>query len=243
MKVESNIVISEFIVNMKDPFKNTDNHGINISDIVAPQAKSLFEHSVPYYVLTNGGSQEGPAGTHIVHQDLFNHFPNLSLYFHRILMAYDFLQAHPEINKAALTDANDVTMLNYPFDNVKENVLYMGDEDFYIFGTQTITDRREIEFIDDFIVENGLLPTLNLGVIVGTRSVLLEYLGIMVKIITDTQLAVAKGNSSYQLSELEMALSNYVAYHYFNNRLVHGRAITTILDGMQKPSSAWFKHK
>ncbi|WP_426422789.1 hypothetical protein [Pediococcus acidilactici] len=248
MKVEPNVVISEFIVNMKDPFKNADNNNVNISKAVANQAKSLAEHYVPFYVLTNANSQEGLAGAHIVHHDLFNHFPNLSLYFHRILMAYEFLQSHPEIKKAALTDATDVVMLNYPFDSVKDGILYMGDEPFYIFATQTInitsiTGRPEIKEINNFIKENALLQTLNLGVMVGTRAVLLEYLGIMVKIITDTQLAVAQGQPEYQLSEIEMALSNYVAYQYFSDRLIHGREVTTVFEGMQKTSSAWFSHK
>lgn len=248
MKVEPNVVISEFIIDMEDSFKHADNQNVDVSQAVATQAKSLADHHVPYYVLTNADSQEGPEGTHIVHHDLFNHFPHLSLYFHRILMAYEFLQAHPEIKKAALTDATDVVMLNYPFDSVEDGILYMGDEPFYIFATQTInitsiTGRPEIKEINNFIKENALLQTLNLGVMVGTRAVLLEYLGIMVKIITDTQLAVAKGKLEYQLSEIEMALSNYAAYQYFTDRLVHGREVTTIFDGMQRTSSAWFSHK
>lgn len=243
MKVEKNIVISEFIVNMYDPHYGQDNSHVDIPAKTKTQAESLSQFHVPYYVLTNSESQESDTGAHIVHMDLFSHYPNLTLYFHRILMAFEFLQKHPEIEKAALTDAGDVTMLNYPFDKVEEGILYMGDESFYIFATPVITWHEDLQCIEDFIRENGLLPTLNLGVMVGTRAVLIEYLGIMVKIITDAQLKISQGGDAYQLSDVEMAISNYVAYKYFGERLIHGREVTTIMDGYQEPSSAWFKHK
>lgn len=119
----------------------------------------------------------------------------------------------------------------------------MGDESFYIFATPVITWHKDLQRIEDFIRENGLLPTLNLGVMVGTRAVLIEFLGIMVNIITEAQLKISQGDDSYQLSDVEMAISNYTAYKYFSDRLVHGREVTTVMDGYQNPSGAWFKHK
>ena len=243
MKVEKNVVISEFIVNMYDPHYGQDNSNVDIPERTRTQAESLTRFRVPYYVLTNAEGQEAETGAHIIHMDLFNHYPDLTLYFHRILMAFEFLQKHPEIEKVALTDAGDVTMANYPFDKVEEGTLYMGDESFYIFATPVITWHKDLQRIEDFIRENGLLPTLNLGVMVGTRAVLLEFLGIMVDIITEAQLKLSQGDDSYRLSDVEMAISNYVAYKYFGDRLVPGREVTTVMDGYQEPSSAWFKHK
>lgn len=126
MKVEKNVVISEFIVNMYDPHYGQDNSNVDIPERTRTQAESLTRFRVPYYVLTNAEGQEAETGAHIIHMDLFNHYPDLTLYFHRILMAFEFLQKHPEIEKAALTDAGDVTMANYPFDKVEEGTLYMG---------------------------------------------------------------------------------------------------------------------
>lgn len=65
----------------------------------------------------------------------------------------------------------------------------------------------------------------------------------MVDIITEAQLKLSQGDDSYRLSDVEMAISNYVAYKYFGDRLVHGREVTTVMDGYQEPSSAWLKHK
>lgn len=58
MKVEPNVVISEFIVNMTDDLYHKDNSKIDISEKVKKQADSLANFKVPYYVLTNGPGQE-----------------------------------------------------------------------------------------------------------------------------------------------------------------------------------------
>ncbi|MEE6657911.1 hypothetical protein RAO19_06660 [Pediococcus acidilactici] len=244
MKVEPNVVISEFIVNMADDLHKEDNSKVDVAEKVKEQTDSLVNFQVPYYGLTNGPSKDNVGdGLTIVHLDLFEHFPKLTLYFHRILMAFEFLKTHPEIKKAALTDAGDVKMLNYPFDNVQEGILYMGDETSPIFNTSIIISNDAPTYMKDFIWENNNLPILNLGVIVGTRDVLIEYLGIMVKLITEAELKFKQGDASYNLGYFEMLISNYVAYRYFSDRLIHGREVSTIFNGYQERSSAWFKHK
>lgn len=247
MKVESNIVVSEFITKMEDLLYHEDNTHVNIADKVAKQAYSLNRFQVPYYVLTNEPSQDKIDNLHIVNVNLekiYRNYPDMSLYFCRIFMAFYFLQAHPEIEKAALTDATDVTMLNYPFDRVKPDVLYMGDETNFLFVNKLVIDRNDPEYMTDFFLENSnLLPTLNLGIMVGTRAILVEYLGIMVKLLTEAKLKFKQGDPKFHLGKYEMGISNYVAYKYFNDRLVHGREVSTIFSGYQEHSSAWFKHK
>ncbi len=60
----------------------------------------------------------------------------------------------------------------------------------------------------------------------GTRAVLIEYLGMMVKLITEAKLKF-KQATTLRLGAFEMAISNYVAYEYFQDRLVHGRKVTS----------------
>lgn len=242
MQVEPNIVISEFIVGMNDDLYHQDNSNVNIVEKARKQAESLARFEVPYYVLTNGSAQAGEGNLHIEHVELFE-YPRLTLYFYRILMAFDFLQAHPEIKKVALTDAGDVTMLNYPFDDIEEGKLYMGDETSSLYDTRIVIENDNPQYMQDFIYENGHLPILNLGIMAGTRDTLIEYLGIMAKLITDEEVKIAKNIEGAQLGNFEMAISNYVAYRYFNDRLVHGRKVGTIFHGEQSISGAWFKHK
>lgn len=243
MQVEKNVVISEFIVNMEDVLYHRDNTDVNIAEKVAEQTASLAHYGVAHYVLTNAANQQDSDNLHIVQTDLFEHYPKLTLYFYRILMAFDFLQAHPEIEEAALTDAGDVKMLNYPFDAVEDGILYMGDETIFIYDTSILIGYDGPQFIKDFIWENGHLPILNLGIMVGTRETLIEYLGIMVKLITEAELSLAQGNDEAFIGTYEMAISNYVAYYYFKDRLVHGNQVSTIFHGEQTVSGAWFKHK
>jgi hypothetical protein len=50
MKVEPNIVISEFITNMNDLLHQEDTHNVDISEKVVEQNQSLKRFNVPYYV-------------------------------------------------------------------------------------------------------------------------------------------------------------------------------------------------
>ncbi|KAF0425847.1 hypothetical protein GBO86_03620 [Pediococcus acidilactici] len=243
MKVESNVVITEFIINMDNFFHLYDNHDVDVAEQVQDQATSLAQFDVPFYVLTNSPDPKDSGNLHIVNMKLFEHYPDLTLYFYRFLMAYEFLLAHPEIEKAALTDAKDVTMLNYPFDKVDEGVLYIGDEWKRLGDADIIVNSSSPQYMKDFSAKNATRILLNIGVLVGTRDVLLEYLGIMAKLITDEQLKIQQGNENAGLDGFEMEIGNYVAYRYFADRLVHGREVTTIFKGFQEKSSAWFKHK
>ena len=91
MQVEKNVVISEFIVNMEDVLYHRDNTDVNIAEKVAEQTASLAHYGVAHYVLTNATNQQDSDNLHIVQTDLFEHYPKLTLYFYRILMAFDFL--------------------------------------------------------------------------------------------------------------------------------------------------------
>ncbi|KAF0425836.1 hypothetical protein GBO86_03560 [Pediococcus acidilactici] len=247
MQIEPNVVISQFFTHMEDLLHHADTSNVDIPNKVAEQTRSLARFNVPYYVLTNDSTQEPIDNLHVVNVNLdkiYQSYPEMTLYFYRIFMTFYFLQAHPEIEKAVLTDATDVTMLNYPFDEIKPDTLYMGDETAFLFETEIILNNEGPQYLQDFFLRNGnLLPTLNLGVMAGTRTVLMEYLGMMVKLITEAKLKFKQGDERYRLGTFEMAISNYVAYEYFQDRLIHGRKVTSFFSGFQPHSSAWFKHK
>lgn len=155
VQVEPDVVITEFITNMDNIYHDYDNTNIDIAAHVKEQATSLAEHDVPFYVLTDDPQQVVDKGSfHITHIDSFKHYPDLSIFFYRLLMAYDFLQDHPEIEKAALTDANDVTMLNYPFDKIQENTLYMCTE-WGLLGDIWIINSND----SPYFIKNLLLNT------------------------------------------------------------------------------------
>ncbi|WP_323052094.1 hypothetical protein [Pediococcus acidilactici] len=226
MQVEPNVVITEFIINMDNVYHDYDNTNLDVSERVKEQAQSLDEHDVPFYVLTNSPDQVVDKDKfHIVNIELFQHYSGISIFFYRLLMAYDFLQAHPE------------------FDNIQDDTLYMGDEWGLLGDTWIINTNNSPYFIKKFIAEHQMLPTVNMGLIIGTRAILLEFLGIILKLITESSLKIQQGDESAALGKYDMEIGNYVAYRYFADRLVHGREVSTILQGFQSTSSAWFKHK
>lgn len=244
MQVEPNVVITEFIINMDNVYHNFDNTNLDVAKQVSEQTESLAKFNVPFYVLTNSPDQVKDDGNfHIVNVDLFQHYPGLTIFFHRLLMAFDFLQAHPEIEKAVITDASDVTMLNYPFDNMKDGTLYMCDQWDIMGDSDVLSYNDSPRFIKKFIAENQLLPTVNMGIIAGSRSILIEYLRIIFKIIAESSLKVQQGDATAGLGKYDMEIGNYVAYRYFSDRLIHGREINTFFQGFQTVSSSWMKHK
>ena len=82
----------------------------------------------------------------IIHVDLDNiyrSYPDMTLYFYRIFMAFYFLQAHPEIEKAVLTDAGDVTHVELPL-TILKTTLYMGTKQpsSYFYSWLVIIDEN-----------------------------------------------------------------------------------------------------
>lgn len=243
MNVEPNVVITEFIVDVDNFYHHIDNSNINIEQQVQKLAQSLKHFNVPLYTLTNSNEEKDAVDFHIIHMDLAKNYTGLTVFFHRLVLAFRFLQAHPEIEKAIISDASDVTMLNYPFDSMEDDKLYMGDEWGIMGDTYVLHSDRDPFFIKKFIAENQLLPTMNMGIIAGTREILIEYLGIIIQLISDSQVKVQQGDNTAALGNHDMELGNYVAYRYFADRLIHGRKINTIFQGFQSISSAWLEHK
>lgn len=243
MNVEPNVVITEFIVNVDNYYHIIDNSNVNVAEKVQKLAQSLGRFKVPLYTLTNSDEEKDEDGFHIIHMDLAKEYTGLTVFFHRLILAFKFLQAHPEIEKAIISDASDVTMLNYPFDSMENGKLYMGDEWGIMGDTRILYSDRDPFFIKKFIAENQLLPTMNMGIIAGSREILIEYLGIIIQFISDSQVKVQQGDDTAALGNHDMELGNYVAYRYFADRLVHGRKISTIFQGFQSISSAWLEHK
>lgn len=79
---------------------------------------------------------------------------------------------HPEFENVALVDVSDVEVLNYPFDQVKDDTLYFGDE-FKYLDTGIIKDDAKTPEMKAFFDENPELQMLNPGVIVGTREIII----------------------------------------------------------------------
>lgn len=243
MKVENKIVLTEMIIGMDDHLYHRDTMQISVAESVEKQARSLERYNLPLYVLTNTDQQTTQSNVHMLQIELPKYQIPLSFYFLRWRMAFDFLQAHSEIKWVALTDATDVELLNYPFDQLEENRIYFGDEPTYISGSDLIIQNKNPTVIQGWLWANGHLIVLNPGVILGSRMIILEYLGAMIQLINEEELKAVDDSSVAGMGNLDMAVVNYVAYRYFNRRLVHGRRVSTVFHEQQQNRGSWFKHK
>lgn len=240
---KNNIIIGEFLKGFYDPQFTWDAKETNgLTDICQPLAQSAAYYDIPVYILANDIDQKAQANLHIEPVKVNPQRYKLTLYFIRWEIALNFLVEHPEFEKVALVDATDVTVLNYPFDQVEDKVLYFGDEINYLDAGIIKRDAKTPE-MRNFFEENPELQLLNPGVIVGTRETIIEFLTIFVSIFNRIQVAKMRELPDQQLGNYEMALINYVAYQYFYNRIRHGRKVSTLFMYNECTSSAWFKHK
>ncbi|PWF99643.1 hypothetical protein [Levilactobacillus bambusae] len=147
--------------------------------------------------------------------------------------AFQFVLIHDELEEMALTDPFEVQLLHHPFEALQANRLYVADE----WGELSKINFSEnsISAVQEFGRINPHLQLLNASVIMGDRSLILEFLSLMIRYTE--QLEPAEQQNYFKVDQI----FNFVCYSYFANRLVHGRQVTTIFGFEQQHSEAWFK--
>ncbi|WEV51813.1 hypothetical protein OZX69_03695 [Lactobacillus sp. ESL0731] len=233
-----NVVIGEYLRN--DPTKEVD-----IAKVSQKLTTSVGRYQIETDILVNfKNEQELPPLVKTIECQPFAHYPHqgLKFYFARWEFAYEYLLRHPEIDQAALVDVGDVEMMNYPFKDIKDNVLYIGDE-YNDLNTYIIEDDGKPDYLTDFTRKNKYVQLLNAGILVGTRATLLEFLSIFMKLYTDDTAQEYLGQGSTHFGIFEMAIVNYIAYTFFEGRICHGRKVASRFMYADRNVGSWFKHK
>ncbi|WEV43348.1 hypothetical protein OZX56_07550 [Lactobacillus sp. ESL0684] len=238
-----NVVIAQFLTNMYDTQRGQTLQNVDVTDITKDLYESVARFDTELHTIINFENPTTPPPLEkLITVEPFKHYLNNKLYFLRWEVTFDYLLKHPEIDKAALVDAGDVEMMNYPFNDVNEGIIYVGDE-YNDLTDGIITCDNKPYYLNNFIQKNRSLQLLNTGVMIGTRKTLLEFLAILIKLIVED----ARDEKFYpdqdNLGSLEMALTNYVLYNFFSDRIQHGRKITNQFEFDDRDSQAWFKHK
>lgn len=147
-------------------------------------------------------------------------------YFQRILSAYFYLRDHPEIDKVFVVDATDVTMLNNPFDFIRKDKIYVGDEALKL-GNKWIYARAGNNELMSFIRKYRNDTLLNMGIIGGYREEVMSLLHGIMSYFFD----------NYKTGNLnDMVILNYVLKNKFKNRIVHGTGLINNLFKSYKPT-------
>ncbi|MDF7669456.1 hypothetical protein [Lactobacillus sp. ESL0703] len=233
-----NVVIGEYLTN--EPEKAVD-----LAEISRQLTTSVSKFGVETDILINfKNDQELPQLVKAVECQPFAHYPyqGVKFYFSRWEFAYKYLLKHFEIDQAALVDVADVEMMNYPFNDIEDNVLYIGDE-YNDLNTYIIEDDGKPDYLADFTHKNKYLQLLNAGILVGTRKTLLEFLGIFMKLYTDDTVQEYLGQGNTHFGIFEMAIVNYIAYTFFEGRICHGRKVASRFMYADRNGESWFKHK
>ncbi|WEV40108.1 hypothetical protein [Lactobacillus sp. ESL0681] len=238
-----NVVIAQFLTNMYDTQRGQILQNVDATDITKDLYESVARFDTELHTIINFKNPTTPPPLEkLITVEPFKHYLNNKLYFLRWEVTFDYLLKHPEINKAALVDAGDVEMMSYPFDDINEEIIYVGDEYSDLTDSIVINDIKP-PYLNNFIQKNRHLQLLNAGVLIGTRKTLLEFLAILIKLIVED----ARNKKFYpdqdHLGNLEMSLINYVLYRFFPDRIQHGRKITNKFKYDDRDSQAWFKHK
>ena len=137
------------------------------------------------------------------------------------------------------TDVSDVIIKNNPFTDMKEGVLYIGDEKEN-WGTGWIQSRshHHMQYVEGYAAlfekeKNSVL--LNCGLVGGTVNTILKYL---TKVEEIEALTANKSKDT-----TDMITSNYVAKAFFEE-VVHGAPVNSVFKAYQNSrEDVWFIHK
>lgn len=155
-------------------------------------------------------------------------------------IAYHNWMKQNEFKNCWMVDSTDVTLLKNPFNIIKPNLLYCGDEfdmitdNKWMRSTQErflkIKDYRKV--ISSFSNER----LINCGLVGGSFKVIAKLLNYLVDI--------HKSNPAGLNNATDMAAFNYVVRKYFNYILIHGEQINTKFKHFETDNkTAIWKHK
>ena len=166
-------------------------------------------------------------------------------YFHYL----DYVERHPEIRYALLTDVSDVTFSRNPFQLMREvdarhaARLYVGEDDLrwpIVGESDWLMSILRRCYGRDVDVDPGDLKSmsrhsvfLNAGVIGGSRAILLRFL---------RQLTAVMRTASGGIN-CNMASVNYVAHKYFSDELFVGFPLTSQFKTYDKLYDGYIVHK
>lgn len=153
---------------------------------------------------------------------------------YRRIIFYEYLKYrhHP---KVFMVDSTDVEVLKNPFDYIKEDILYVGDEMKSVKYDWIIKqfERTNMDY-KPFLDEFGSHQLLNAGIIGGYYDIVMEFLAKNTDIHRKYSVGLEEST--------DMAVFNYVVYNYFLDKHEHGEHLNTPFK-FDKYTDAIFKHK
>ena len=153
-------------------------------------------------------------------------------YHRRWGLYWNYVIAHRgDLAAVFFVDATDVEVLRNPFDVLRSDTLYVGDEDWYV-DNKWLRRHHDITDTPSLYNDYGDSILLNAGVIGGNYYIIKDFL---------LKMHFWVGGSS---SLTDMAIFNNVLYKDFSGNLVHGSPVTTKFKQFDYDNTeCWFRHK
>jgi len=167
---------------------------------------------------------------------------NMNVYFLRWLHVWQFLRAHPEINKVWVTDGTDVEMLRQPWDEMVPGKIYVGSEPKTYNDTWASQNHPE-PIYQDFISAHRHDTMLNAGLLGGSREDVMMFAHSILRIYSNVESTNFWDKRKKAVSVGDMMAFGMVSYRHID-RIVTGPAVHTVFktNGLGKEFALW-RHK
>lgn len=164
------------------------------------------------------------------------------VYYQRWVSILDYLITNKDkIDKVFCVDGTDVRMLHNPFDDMDNNMIYVGDEPEKV-GCQWMYNHNPNKNITDFINKFHDETLLNAGLLGGSVKMIISFISKLLSLYCD--MASEKYfNHKEDSGDSDMGLFNYVAFTFFTRCYQHGIKVNTPFKSYSTNNVSWFKHK
>lgn len=165
-----------------------------------------------------------------------------SLNDYRYFIYLKFLEANANYEQVFMTDGNDVKVVRNPFENLRQDRIYVGSETGN-FKTNKWIQRRVWLLNSGSKTYRFKLPwrrtniIYNAGILGGSRQQCLEFLRKMVATLQSL-------DPEQRNLNLNMAVLNFTVYEYFRKIVVTGEPLHSVFKEYQNArQDVWFIHK
>lgn len=230
---QEDVFITTYFTQQKDPQR--DKHFKNDKAILQSLIKTLKGQKL---IILNDcfGEDHVENNVHYIKTQT-----SINPYFQRWIS----IQEHLKVNnyrKVFIIDATDVLLLNNPFDSIKSEYIYVGDEE-NIVGCSWMFDNHKAPRLQEFFEQYKNEKLLNAGLLGGERKKVEEFISHILNIYWEIQ-TEAHFSKQEDSGVGDMGVFNYVCYILYKGKLKHGRLVNTPFKSFTKQSRiSWFAHK